>query len=240
MAFFCAIATPLLLALLVLGAGNHSYICEPFHQGRLGPLDQLSQALWPSSERGVFFQALSPSLLTTHCGPAQSEGALQLALRSNRLSPSTDMPSDAGKSETWEELALRGLRCCARYAARHLDLPPEFHEYHDVPQVSCKPLLKAFNSAMAAHCDFWLPGLAGVWLALSVDVLRYTIAMTVCLGASKYLVHTTFFIYEGRRFEISDKSPGAGLPQGRPKAHRHLDKSRPEHGQLPVKVGVVL
>lgn len=66
---------------------------------------------------------------------------------------------------------------------------------------SCKPLYEGFMSSLTSLCGPLHRGLTGYWFALSLDVLRYTLAVVICLGASKYLLRMYSYSYEGEIVE---------------------------------------
>ncbi|XP_064485601.1 uncharacterized protein LOC135398110 [Ornithodoros turicata] len=73
---------------------------------------------------------------------------------------------------------------------------------------SCKPLYNGFMSALASLCGPLQRGLTGYWFALSLDILRYTAGVIVCLGASKYLLRMKSYSYEGQVVEdVRDDTP---------------------------------
>ncbi|CAN8020211.1 unnamed protein product, partial [Ixodes persulcatus] len=181
MALFCAAVTPPLLALLSLGAGAQCYVCEPFQQNRWSSLDPLSEALWPTAQRGSTFKALSPSLLAARCGPGGGgEPAIMLALTPDLHRPATKTPTQSPvESSSLPPFGTPSLK------TRRLGEEPEVDRNSTD---SCASTLQAFQSALSNHCDAWLPALTGVWLALSLDLVRYTAAIVVCLGASRHLL----------------------------------------------------
>ncbi|CAN7991932.1 unnamed protein product, partial [Ixodes pacificus] len=198
MALFCAAVMPPLLALLSLGAGAQCYVCEPFQQNRWSSLDLLSEALWPTTQRGSTFKALSMSLLAARCGPGGGgERAIMLALTSDLNRPATKTPTQSPvESSSLPQFGTPSLKTLRRHTARglpFLSLPPNKNSSD-----SCASTLQAFQSALSNHCDAWLPALAGVWLALSLDLVRYTAAIVVCLGASRHLLRASGFGRQGK------------------------------------------